>query len=164
MTFDAPTAGASDELEIYKVIEMKKEKLDFTKLSEELVERGRDVWLAGLGALSMAEDKGSAFFGSLVERGKDFEEKGRRRVNAAAEEVGSLQEQALGQVGEGVGKVGGTITKLEDKMTAVVDRALAKIDVPSRSEVQDLTGKVDDLAKRVEKLATVLERQPVDQA
>jgi len=42
-------------------------------LQEELTKRGRNVWLAGLGALATVESEGNKLFRWLVERGEKFE-------------------------------------------------------------------------------------------
>ena len=40
------------------------------EIAEGVTTRGRDVWLAGLGALATVEDQGSAFYQSLVKQGE----------------------------------------------------------------------------------------------
>ena len=59
-------------------------------LSEELKTSAHRIWLAGLGAMAVAEEEGSKLFKSLVERGESYEGKGREeldRIRKAVEEV-----------------------------------------------------------------------------
>jgi len=46
-----------------------------------LAQRAREMWLAGLGALSLAEEAGTKVFDALVEEGKSWEEQRRKQQN-----------------------------------------------------------------------------------
>ena len=41
-----------------------------TQIQDDVVERSRDIWFAGLGAFATIEEEGSKFFNNLVEKGK----------------------------------------------------------------------------------------------
>ncbi|MFQ5570988.1 MAG: phasin family protein [Rhodothermales bacterium] len=142
----------------------KKEKKDFfpfIELPDDLGERGRDIWLAGLGALSTVEKEGTRLFHSLVEKGEVWEKEGRKKLGAAKKKFDAAKEKVGTTVGE-VAKKGkvpsGVDEKLFSTVEASVERALQRLGVPTRAEVKDLAGKVDALSGQVATLATVIEK------
>jgi|CXWL01.1.fsa_nt_gi poly(hydroxyalkanoate) granule-associated protein len=116
---------------------------------EELKDVAQKVWLAGLGALSTAEEEGSKLFKKLVARGQEFEEKNRPwveetakrarvRFEEAAETAKTKFESAFEDAGEAVdAKVGSTLERLG---------------VPSRDEIHRLTQRVEELNAKLEAL------------
>lgn len=128
------------------------------KLPKEIAEgvstRGREAWLAGLGALATAEDQGAAFYGSLVKqgealvkRGEKVEKRGRVRWEELKDEVGARQEAVA--------------EKVETTVVDPMVEALRRLGVPTRAEVQKLTTQVETLAERVAALVGRLERAQV---
>ena len=113
--------------------------------------RGRDVWLAGLGALATVEEQGTALYDSLVkqgsqlvERGETVEAKGKTRLDELKTDV-----QARG---------GAVVEKVETTVTDPMVDALRKLGVPTRGEVQKLSTQVESLTERVNLLIAKLER------
>ena len=53
------------------------------KSPNELKESVHKIWLAGLGAMSVAEQEGSKLFKNLVEKGEQYESRGKERQQAA---------------------------------------------------------------------------------
>ncbi|HET7231319.1 MAG TPA: phasin family protein [Longimicrobium sp.] len=113
--------------------------------------RGREVWLAGLGALATAEEQGTALYDTLVkqgaqlvERGETVEQKGKTRLDELKTDV-----QARG---------GAVVEKVETTVTDPMAEALRKLGVPTRGEVQKLSGQVESLTERVNLLIAKLER------
>lgn len=113
--------------------------------------RGREVWLAGLGALATAEEQGTALYDTLVkqgaqlvERGETVEQKGKTRLDELKTDV-----QARG---------GAVVEKVETTVTDPMLDALKKLGVPTRGEVQKLSGQVESLTERVNLLIAKLER------
>ncbi len=135
------------------------EKKNLTKLPEELVQRGREVWLAGLGALDMVEEKGSEYFRTLVERGKEMESRGKKEMTKVSGNFEASQKKLTEKVEENLSKLGGALSGVEEKVSGLVETALAKLDLPTRKEVQDLSRKVNTLARKVEELASMLEKE-----
>ncbi len=137
----------------------KKETVDLKKLPDELAERGREVWLAGLGALDMVEEKGSKFFHTLVERGKEMETQGKKRLTKVVDDVEARQKKMTGQMGDNLSKLGGAFTGLDEKVSGLVEKTLARLDLPTRKEMRDLSRKVNTLSRKVEELASLLEKE-----
>lgn len=115
-------------------------------LQNELTERGREVWLAGLGALATVEEEGTKLFNRLVDRGQEFEEERQAKIEEATEKVRKQSDEALSQIEEAGEE---TQSMLADSVNA----ALERFGVPTQEEVDDLAEKVDRLSRQVEELA-----------
>jgi poly(hydroxyalkanoate) granule-associated protein len=108
---------------------------------EEIKESVHRIWLAGLGALSAAEEEGGKIFSRLVERGRDVESKGKVEVDkmkADAERFKAKAESAFETWGD----------KFDEKLTAT----LRRLGVPTREEIRNLTQKVEELNAKIELL------------
>lgn len=122
------------------------------ELAGEVTTRGRDVWLAGLGALATVEEGSTALYDrlvkqgeTLVERGEKMEERGKARLDELKGEVDTRREKVAEKVE----------TTVYDPM---VD-ALRKLGVPTRAEVQKLSAQVETLTERVSLLIAKLEQE-----
>lgn len=133
------------------------------------------IWLAGLGAFSLAEQEGSRLFQQLTEAGERFagelrqgvregEEEGetlyRKLVDAGAE----LETRIRGKVDDTIGdtrravdktreRIEEQVDEVEDQVRRVVDLALERIGVPTQAEIEALNQSIDRLARMVESLA-----------
>lgn len=106
------------------------------KMQEDLKESAYKIWLAGLGALSAAEEEGERLFKRLVEKGEEMESKGKNRM-----------EDAQAAVSE-------TLKDVEKSFDERLTGALQRIGVPSREEIRTLTRRVEELNRKVEELNT----------
>ena len=104
----------------------------------ELKESAQRIWLAGLGALSAAEEEGSKAFNSLVERGREWEERGKERV-------GEVREKARSRFGS-------RFDELEEMVDERITDTLHRFGVPTREEIHDLSSKVEELTKKIDAL------------
>ena len=112
---------------------------DATKnLQDELRESAHRIWLAGLGALSSAGEEGTKMFDRLVDRGRDYETKGRDEARKQYEGARSTTDE-LWNTWSG---------KLDEAVTS----ALHRMGVPSRDEIRNLTQRVEELNAKVEML------------
>jgi poly(hydroxyalkanoate) granule-associated protein len=116
----------------------KKKNDDVTK---ELRESAHRIWLAGLGAVAMAEEEGSKLLSTLVDKGEKFETKQRKQLD-----------KVLRRVDDAKGKAGSTWGKVEDTMDKKVGDALKRMGVPTRSEINKLTKRVEELTLKVDQL------------
>jgi poly(hydroxyalkanoate) granule-associated protein len=111
------------------------------ELQQDMVESAHKIWLAGLGAMAVAEEEGSKLFRTFVDKGHDVEGRGKEKVEQAKGTVAGVK-----TVAESYWE---TLERtVDDQMTAVIHR----IGVPTKSEIEDLTKKVEDLTQSVEKL------------
>lgn len=107
--------------------------------------RARDVWLAGLGALSVMEEEGTRVFKNLVEKGVAFEKERKERAGDLMDEISESYSKAGEQVQKRFGKTGKTV---EEKIRA----SLSKMGIPTRSDIHELGQRVDRLAVKLESL------------
>lgn len=108
------------------------------RLVRQVKASGHEIWLAGLGAFSKAQEEGGKVYNALVKEGKHIETKTRQE---AGERVGELASRASG-----------TIDRLEKVFEERVARALKALGVPTAKEVDHLTRRVAELTRQVEAL------------
>jgi poly(hydroxyalkanoate) granule-associated protein len=111
------------------------------QLQDEFMGSAHRVWLAGLGAMAMAEQESNKLFKALVERGETVEVRGKETVEKAKGTVTGMK-----TVAESYWE---TFERtLDDQVTAVIHR----VGVPTKSEIKELTKKVEQLTASIEKL------------
>ena len=113
------------------------------KVQDEIKDSVHKVWLAGLGALAAAEEEGVKIFNTLVERGEEYESRGKDEIVKVKEKV----EGALGKAESSWEKLG---DNFDDKVASTVK----KMGVPSRDELEKLTKRVEELTLKVDQLRT----------
>ena len=113
------------------------------ELQQDIMESAHKVWLAGLGAVAMAEQEGGKFFSNLVEKGGKLEKRSKEKVEKAKGTVAGMK-----TVAESYWETFGRT--VDDHMTAVIHR----IGVPTKEEIEILTQKVEALTVAVDKLRT----------
>ncbi|MBU1188132.1 MAG: phasin family protein [Gammaproteobacteria bacterium] len=125
-----------------------------------LVEYGRDVWLAGLGAMSLAQqetnkiggkalEKGSKLFDQLVKEGSKLEKSTRKNVDTTADDIRGGIEQRVDRVRQ---TAANNWDKLETVFEDRVARALGRLGVPTADEIQELINEVNHLSREVREL------------
>ncbi len=137
--------------------ESKQGKTDLNQLASAIRDSAQQIWLAGLGAFSKAQDEGGKVFESLVKEGLSIQ----RRTRAATEEK-------LGEVTGKMSKAAGGITKQAtqswDKLEQVfedrVARALTRLGVPTSRDVAELVARIDSLNDSVHSLDGKAPRKP----
>jgi poly(hydroxyalkanoate) granule-associated protein len=110
------------------------------KLGDDVMNAGRNVWLAGLGAYSWVEEESRKTFDDLVNRGEKFEKNEKNVVSKTIDDA-TTRAKKLG-------------TQVEDTVHDTVTTVLHRAGVPSSDEIQMLIQRVDELTKKVEKLQT----------
>lgn len=121
---------------------------DAMQVATGLAQRAREMWLAGLGALSVAEEAGTQVFNALVEEGKSWEEKRREETEKTAEQVRDLTEEG-----------GRAVEAVEERVRSEVNAALRQIGVPHRNDVDELRDQVDALSEKLDQLADAIAEQ-----
>ncbi len=121
------------------------------QVAEGLKASANKIWLAGLGALSTAEEEGGKLFKSLVKRGEAFESKGKVKLDKLRGQVAEIASTAKE-------RAEGAWEKVEDKWGVVEDQwdhkvvgALKRVGVPSKDEIAALTRRVEELTHMVER-------------
>jgi len=133
--------------------------------AEVVRETAQNIWLAGLGALSLAEDEGQKAFHALVKRGTSLDTKNRKALSAMVKDVEARVEIVKEQVTDATEGTRSRIQLGVEKIGTGVEHGVASVmhtlGVPTRSEIQTLTKKVDALTKSVDKKAKTAHRAPV---
>ena len=129
--------------------EEKHEEKDGRAFQEDLKQSVHKVWLAGLGALQTAEEESSKLFHNLVEKGQQYEDRGREQFKEA---TGDLKEKVETAAGKMKSEASGTWERVEEKIDDSVNRSLNRFGVPSREEIATLTQRVEELTRVVEQL------------
>lgn len=121
-----------------------------------VVDSARDIWLAGLGAFSLAQqeggkllNEGNKMFDQLVKEGNKLEEKTRKAAGDAAGDVKGNFESRVQKVKT---SAVGNWDKLEKVFEERVAKALGRLGVPTADEVHELIKKVEELSKEVRAL------------
>lgn len=125
------------------------------QLADRIKDSARQIWLAGLGAYTKAEEDTGRFFERLVQEGEDIEERTRGAVNRQVKAV----EDGVGEVRE---RATGTWNRLESVFDQRVSRALERLGIPMPGRVRELEQQVQELQKDVERLRAEVEEQRRD--
>jgi len=123
---------------------------------EQLVAKIRDsatqIWLAGLGAFSKAQQEGTGLFNTLVKEGEAVQ---KRTKKVAGNKVAEIRENATGAWN----KATGAWDKLEQVFEQRVARALHSLNVPTKKDIDHLSRRVAELTAVADKLSTTMGHQ-----
>ena len=106
---------------------------------EKLKSAGRNLWLAGLGAVAEVEESGRDLFSHLVERGRPYEEKQRQ----ALEKAGDKTQETVRELS----------TLVQDTMEFETKGVLKKLGLLTRDDVKILSARLDTLSRKLDELA-----------
>ncbi|MEZ4593637.1 MAG: phasin family protein [Chloroflexota bacterium] len=116
------------------------------QIEEEAVEEGKNpfvegvrrVLLAGVGAVSLAQDEAEKFVHKLIEKGEIAEKDGRSLLNDLAENRKQRAQESSKRVSD----------ELEKRMESLLNR----MNIPTKSDIEQLSNKVAELTKKIETL------------
>ena len=118
-----------------------------------VVDSAREIWLAGLGAFSVAQaesgkmiEQGNKLFEKLVSEGMKLEKKTR---NVAETAVGDIKGEVESKVGAVRQQAVDNWDKLENIFENRVARVLGQLGVPTADEVNRLSERVQTLSSKV---------------
>ena len=133
---------------------------DLTETAGDVRDAVSKVFLAGLGALAVAEEEGSKTFKKLVKKGETVELPGlgmdrvkaiRTQIEGAADDA---SDAVKGRVNDAKYVAGETADKAEDRVQDTVKAVMKKLGVPTRQEISELTASVERLTANIETLKT----------
>ena len=134
---------------------VKKQKMDEDKqaappLTSTVKESAQQIWLAGLGAFSKAQEEGGKVFETLVKEGLSIQ----RKTQAAAEEKISEATSKMTNMATDISsKAGHQWDKLENIFEGRVAKALNKLGVPAAKDVDALKARIDELSENLQKMS-----------
>lgn len=117
-------------------IEIEEEAVEEAK--NPFVEGIRRVLLAGVGAVTVAQDEAERFVHKLVEKGEIAEKDGRTLLNELAENRKQRAQESSKRVSD----------ELEKRMESLLNR----MNIPTKSDIEQLSSKVGELTKKIETL------------
>ena len=119
------------------------------QFSSTVKDSAQQIWLAGLGAFSRAQEEGSKVFEALVKEGVSIQ----RKTQAATEEkISEATSKMAGLASDIQAKAGNRWDKLENIFEERVAKALSKLGVPSMNEMNALTARIDQLEKSLQQM------------
>ena len=136
------------------------------KKQNPVISSARDIWLAGLGAMAVAQqesgkviEQGSKLFDRLVKEGGKFEGETRKVAGGAVDDLKDGFDNRFGNMRQQAAE---NWDKLEKVFEERVARALGRLGVPTADDVQELIDRVQDLAEKVRDAAldTVGKKKP----
>lgn len=114
------------------------------QLSSTVKDSAQQIWLAGLGAFSKAQEEGGKVFEALVKEGLTIQ----RKTQSVAEEKITEATSRVTTMASDIGtKAQGQWDKLENIFEDRVAKALTKLGVPSARDLEALSARIDALAK-----------------
>ncbi len=127
------------------------------KLGDTVVDSAREIWLAGLGAFSYAQqeglklvEEGNKLFDKLVEEGTKLEKSTRGAASDKVVDIRGGVESRLDSVREQAQE---NWDKLEGIFEDRVARVMGRLGVPTADDVNKLSARVQKLSKQVASLA-----------
>ncbi len=109
----------------------------------------QQIWLAGLGAFSRAEEEGGKLFDNLVKVGEELENKTRDLADNATTD---LRDKVIEKASD-------TREKVERAIDDRLSSTLTRLGIPSQREFEALSERMDRLTQVIEQLAQQLENQ-----
>lgn len=132
---------------VKKLQKMSDDKKAAPQLASAVKDSAQQIWLAGLGAFSKAQEEGSKVFDTLVKEGLSIQ----RKTQAAAEEkITEAASKMSGMASDIQSKAGNRWDKLENIFEERVAKALGKLGVPSARDVSALAERIDQLDKHIQ--------------
>jgi poly(hydroxyalkanoate) granule-associated protein len=108
------------------------------QLAAKIKDSARQIWLAGLGAYTKAEEDTGRFFDRLVQEGEQLESKTRgvveKQIKSVEDRVGGVRERATG-----------TWDKLEHLFDERVSGALRRLGIRRKEDIDELERRIDAL-------------------
>ncbi|MCU0943134.1 MAG: phasin family protein [Hydrogenophaga sp.] len=118
-------------------------------LAGAIKDSAQQIWLAGLGAFSKAQEEGGKAFETLVKEGLSIQ---RKTQSVAEERINEATSRVTTMASEIQNKAAGQWDKLESLFEERVAKALGKLGVPSARDVDALIERIDALNAQVMKM------------
>lgn len=116
------------------------------QLANTVKESAQQIWLAGLGAFSKAQEEGGKVFEALVREGVSIQ---RKTQEVAEGKLSEATNRMSAMATDLSSKASGQWDKLETIFEERVSRALKKLGVPTAREIDALSTRVEELNRTV---------------
>ena len=109
-------------------------------------DRAQAVWLAGLGAVSIAQKRGDALVRNLIGEGRDFQH---RAAKLAREIRVDTQAQVAGVLAPVKARAQHEAQRAGTAVQQGVAVVLGKLGIPSKADIEELTARVTALSRQL---------------
>jgi poly(hydroxyalkanoate) granule-associated protein len=120
------------------------------QLPDDLVDAGKKVWLAGLGAVGIVGNTSTMLMDTLVDEGKRLVDEGKK---LQARERKMVNQTVTSTTDRFTGMLNDAVEYVQDTVQQTTKVALNRLGMPSRRDVADLTARVEMLTAKVDLLA-----------
>ena len=121
-------------------------------LASSVKDSAQNIWLAGLGAFSKAQQEGGRVFESLIQEGVSLQ---RKTQSVAEETLGEVSSRvaSVAKAGAAAAQASPAWDRLETIFEDRVAKALARLGVPAPGELNALVAQVEQLRAEVARLS-----------
>ena len=116
-------------------------------------EAARKLWLAGLGAVSLARKQGTKLVETLVDEGEQFRARSEKYVTGVSRDVRrattDVEKQIRGFVTPIRKRAEDTVRRFEGAVSDRLGDLLGRFGVPSKSEIEELSDRVGTLNREI---------------
>ena len=121
-----------------------------SQLATSVKESAQQIWLAGMGAFSKAQEEGSKVFEALVKEGTSLQKK---TQGLAEDKISEVTGKMSAMADTVTAKAGQNWDKLESIFEQRTAKAMNKLGVPTAKDVEALIKRVDELTASLTKLS-----------
>lgn len=115
----------------------------------------QQIWLAGLGAFSRAEEEGGKLFDNLVKVGEELESKTRDIADTTVETVAEARDKVLEKASD-------TREKVEKAFDDKLSAALNRLGIPTQRELDSVNERLDVLTSVLVELTEQMKKNQQD--
>jgi len=126
-------------------------------LSGAIRDSAQQIWLAGLGAFSKAQEEGGKVFETLVKEGLSIQ---RKTQSVAEDRINEATSRVSHMATDISSKAQGQWDKLENIFEERVAKALGKLGVPAARDVEALVARIDELGRMVQEMSGLTPAKP----
>ena len=120
-----------------------------SQLASSVKDSAQQIWLAGMGAFSKAQEEGTKVFEALVKEGMTLQKK---TQGLAEDKISEVTGKMSAMADTVTAKAGQNWDKLESIFEARTAKAMGKLGVPTAKDVEALTQRLDALTAAVARL------------
>jgi len=117
-----------------------------TSANRQPTDKARALWLAGLGAVSIAQKRGGAVLSGLIAEGHDLQTRAQKFATQAGVEATTKVRDAVAPFRAGFKR---KFAKLGAVVQNGLTGALGKLGIPSKRDIDELTQRVAALSKQL---------------
>jgi poly(hydroxyalkanoate) granule-associated protein len=124
------------EVNVRKIHDDPKTEPNDSAATDEMLQR---IFMAGVGAVSMACEESDKIIQQLVERGEEFQKENPNMLGNLAQQVQNVVQSAQD-------------ANTNENVQTALSQLLANLNIPSKSDIESLNTRIEQLAKTIEEM------------